>query len=110
MEWMAGDAEEDRMVKTAIETALQNPQSNPAAILHQMEKELDSRLVRDIQRELHLLDDSLDFALEFEGARKQLKDTYSQRKHAKLLDSIKEKSLNQLTEEERALLKLMNNR
>lgn len=110
LEWLEGDAEEDRMARAAIETALQNPQSNPAAILHQMEQTLDSRLVRDIQRELHLLDDSLDFALEFEGARKQLRDTYSQRKHAKLLDSIKEKSLNQLTEEERALLKLMNNR
>jgi DNA primase len=110
LEWLEGDAEEDRMVKIAIEIALQNPQSNPAAILHQMQKELDSRLVQEIQRELHVLDESLDFALEFEGARKQLKDTYSQRKHAKLLDSIKEKSLNQLTEEERALLKLMNNR
>lgn len=110
LEWLEGDAEEDRLAKAAIETALENPQSNPAAILHQMEKVMDGQLVRDIQRELHLLDDSLDFALEFEGARKQLRDTYSQRKHAKLLDSIKEKSLNQLTEEERALLKLMNNR
>jgi DNA primase len=89
---------------------LLNPQSNPAAILHQMRKALDARLISEIQRELHLLDESLDFALEFEGARKQLKDIYSQRKHAKLLDSIKEKSLSQLTDEERALLKLMNSR
>ncbi|MCY1552903.1 hypothetical protein D9M68_893340 [compost metagenome] len=75
-----------------------------------MEKQLDGLLMREIQRELHLLDDSLDFALEFEGARKQLREVYSQRKQSRLLDSIKEKSLSQLTEEERALLKLMNNR
>jgi DNA primase len=109
-DWLEGDAVEERMVKATIEAALLNPQSNPAAILHQMGKALDARLISEIQRELHLLDESLDFALEFEGARKQLKDIYSQRKHAKLLDSIKEKSLSQLTDEERALLKLMNSR
>jgi DNA primase len=109
-DWLEGDAVEERMVKATIEAALLNPQSNPAAILHQMGKALDARLISEIQRELHLLDESLDFALEFEGARKQLKDIYSQRKHAKLLDSIKEKSLSQLTDEERARLKLMNSR
>lgn len=87
-----------------------NQQSNPAALLHQMETYLDGRLMREIQRELHLLDDSLDFALEFEGARKQLRETYSQKRQSRLLDSIKEKSLSQLTEEERALLKAMNSR
>lgn len=110
LQWIHGEGDEDRMIRMAIETALLNPQSNPAAMLHQMEKNLDDRLLREIQRELHLLDDSLDFALEFEGARKQLREVYSQRTHSRLLDSIKEKSLSQLTEEERALLKLMNNR
>lgn len=110
LQWLHGDEEEDRMVRMAIETALHNPQSNPAAIMHQLEKHLDDRLVREIQRELHLLDENLDFALEFEGARKQLREVYSQRKHSRLLDSIREKSLSQLTEEERELLKLLNTR
>ncbi|PKO24390.1 MAG: DNA primase, partial [Betaproteobacteria bacterium HGW-Betaproteobacteria-8] len=110
LQWLHGDEEEDRMVRMAIETALHNPQSNPAAIMHQLEKHLDERLIREIQRELHLLDENLDFALEFEGARKQLREVYSQRKQSRLLDSIREKSLSQLTEEERELLKLLNNR
>jgi len=95
LQWLHGDEEEDRMVRMAIETALHNPQSNPAAIMHQLEKHLDERLIREIQRELHLLDENLDFALEFDGARKQLREVYSQRKHS---------------EEERELLKLLNNR
>lgn len=110
LQWLHGESDEDQMVKMTIETALRNPQSNPAAIMHQLEKHLDGRLIREIQRELQLLDENLDFALEFEGARKQLREVYSQRKQSQLLDSIKEKSLNQLTEEERELLKLLNNR
>lgn len=110
LDWLEGDAEEERMVKALIEAALQHPQSNPAAILHQLEQQLDSRVVSEIQRELHVLDESLDFALEFEGARKQLRELYAQRRQAKLLDSIKSKSISQLTEEERALLKTMHAR
>ncbi|PKO92764.1 MAG: DNA primase [Betaproteobacteria bacterium HGW-Betaproteobacteria-1] len=110
LQWLHGDEEDDRMVRMAIETALHNPQSNPAAIMHQLEKHLDERLIREIQRELHLLDENLDFALEFDGARKQLREVYSQRKHSSLLDSVREKSLSQLTEEERELLKLLNTR
>jgi DNA primase len=110
LQWLQGQSEEDTMVRAVIETALLNPQSNPAAILHQLEKHLDARLLREIQRELHLLDETLDFALEFEGARKQLRELYSQRKHAKLLDSLSEKSLSQLTEEERTLLREIRSR
>ncbi len=110
LQWLHGDEEEDRMVRMTIETALHNPQSNPAAIMHQLEKHLDERLIREIQRELHLLDENLDFALEFEGARKQLREVYSQRRHSMLLDSIREKSLSQLTEEEREHLKRLNAR
>ncbi|CAG0983402.1 DNA primase [Methylophilaceae bacterium] len=110
MQWIQGDGDDDLMVRMTMEVALLNPQSNPAALLHQLEKHLDDRLLREIQRELHLLDETLDFGLEFEGARKQLRDIYTQRRQSRLLDSIKEKSLSQLTEEERALLKSMNTR
>ena len=48
------------------------PQSKPATLLHTIESQVDPRLLHEIQRELQLLDESLDFALEFEGARTQL--------------------------------------
>lgn len=110
LQWLHGQGEDDMMVRVVVETALLNPQSNPAALLHQLEKHLDARLLREIQRELHVLDETLDIALEFEGARKQLREIYSQRKHTKLLDSLSEKSLSQLTEEERALLRTIRGR
>jgi len=110
LQYLSADNDEDRMLRLVIETALRHPQSNPAALLHQMEKALDARLLGEIQRELHHLDENLDFALEFEGARKQLREMYFQRKHARLLDSVREKSLSQLTPEERELLKTLNSR
>jgi DNA primase len=104
--WMSGNSEEDRLVRDAMQVALANPRSNPAALLHQLESKVEVRLLREIERELQLLDDVLDFALEFEGARTQLRELYTQREHSKLLDG---KSLGELTDEDKLRLKSMSN-
>jgi DNA primase len=104
--WTNEKSDEDRLVRHTLEAAIANPKSNPAALMHELEGRIDERLMRDIQRELHILPDGVDFALEFEGARKQLRETYMQREHSLLLDG---KSLSELTEEERQRLKSMSN-
>ena len=98
------------MLRAALEVALANPQSNPAALLHELQSRVDEVLLREIQRDLHMLDESLDFALEFEGARKQMRDMYAQRAREQLLDKLKAKSLAELTAEERELLKSVGSR
>jgi len=108
--WAQGSADEDVLVRAAIEAAIANPKSNPAALLHELEAKVDGRLLREIQRELHILDESLDFALEFEGARKQIREMFAQRGHSYLLDKVKEKSLSELTAEEIELLKSVSSR
>lgn len=105
LEWVAGNSDEDVLVKWALQVALANPRSNPAALVQELQNKVDERLLREVQRELHLLDEKLDVALAFEGARKQLRDLMSKRRHALLLEKIKEKSLSELTPEEKALLK-----
>ena len=105
MDWANGHAEEDVLVRMVLQAALMNPQSNPAALVQELQSRVDAGLLRDIQRELHVLDEQLDVALAFEGARKQLKELMLRRQHALLLERIKEKSLSELTEEEKALLK-----
>ncbi len=105
MAWVREYTDEDLLVKTALQVVLDYPASKPAAILHQLEAVIDSRLMRELQRDLHLLDENLDFALEFQGARKQLMENYQQLENTRLLDKIKEKSLSELTAEERELLK-----
>lgn len=105
--WVQQSNDEDALVKASLEAAIAYPQSKPAAILHQLQGKVDDRLMREVERELHLLDEGLDFALEFEGARKQIKELYQQREHSNLLDKIKEKPLSELTDEEKALLRLV---
>ena len=100
-----GFAEEDLLLQASIHAALAQPQSKPAALLHTIESQIDPRLLHDIQRELHLLDETLDFALEFEGARTQLVEMAQQKQGVSMLDSLKEKSFSALTAEEREMLK-----
>jgi DNA primase len=73
--------------------------------LHTIESQIDPRLLHDIQRELHLLDETLDFALEFEGARTQLVEMAQQKQDVGILDTLKEKPFSALTAEEREMLK-----
>jgi DNA primase len=110
LEWVQGDTEEDALVRTVLEIAVAQPRSNPAALLHELQGKIDEGLLRAIQRDLHILDESLDLALEFEGARKQIRDMYAQRSRERLLARIKEKSLSELTAEERDLLKSLGSR
>ncbi len=105
LNFVQGLGEEDALLKAALNAALAQPQSRPAALLHTIAPQVDTRLLHEIQRELHLLDESLDFALEFEGARTQLADVTQQKQHGGLLDALKEKPFNALTVEEREMLK-----
>jgi DNA primase len=100
-----GWTEEDTLLKSAIQAALAQPQSKPAALLHAMSQSVESRMLNEIQRELHLLDESLDFALEFSGACAQLQEAANSKREANVLDSLKEKPFALLTPEERELLR-----
>jgi DNA primase len=100
-----GFTEEDVLLQASIGAALEQPQSKPAALLHTIESKIDPRLLHEIQRELQLLDESLDFALEFEGARTQLVEATQQKQGVSMLDALKEKPFSTLTLDEREMLK-----
>jgi DNA primase len=104
-----GDTEEDKMLRAGIDAAILYPNSKPAAILHHMQDKADPKLMREVERELQLLDESLDIALEINGARTQLIEMQQHRAHSNLFDKIKEKSLSELTEEEKTLLRGLGN-
>ena len=100
-----GFGEENVLLQASIHAALEQPQSKPAALLHTIEPKIDPRLLHEVQRELQLLDESLDFSLEFEGARTQLLELTQQKQDGSVLDLLKEKPLSLLTAEDRELLK-----
>jgi DNA primase len=100
-----GRAAEDQLLTAVVKAALDQPNSKPATLLHSVAADVDTTLMYEIQRELHLLDDTLDFALEFEGACTQLRTMSDAAREAGLLDTLKEKPLSLLSEDERELLR-----
>lgn len=100
-----GFSEQDILLKSIVNVALQQPQSKPAALLHSIEAQIEPRLLREIQRELQLLDESLDFKLEFEGACTQLMEATQQKREDNMLDMLKQKPFSSLSEQERGMLK-----
>ena len=108
--WLQGDAHDDHLVRLVIKAALQHPQSNSAALLHQLKNQLDASVLQALHHDLARMDETLDVVLELGGARKQLREFYAQREQSRLLQLLKEQPLSQLTEQERAMLKGMNSR
>lgn len=99
-----GAAEEDGFLKDVLNACLVNPTFKPAVLLHML-KRVEVSLMTEIERELHQFEESLDFALEFAGARTQLSEAVQQFREKKLLNEIKEKPLSALSMEEREMLK-----
>lgn len=110
LQWIGGDSEEEQMLRLAIETCLLHPHSKPVVIMRELEDKVDAKLLRELQRELSLLDETLDFVSGFNGARQQLRLAYTQKQESALLAQISEKPLSALTESERALLKNLGNK
>jgi len=96
--------EEDQFLFKVLNACLVNPSYKPATLLHTIGGANPS-LMAEIERELHQLEESLDIALEFEGARTQLTEGMQLVREVKLLNEIKEKPLSALTSEEREMLK-----
>ncbi len=104
LRFAGGDSVEDTFLVAVLDSCLANPSYKPAALLQALTA-IDASVRAEIERELPQLDESLDFALEFEGARTQLSDTVQQINEASLLEAIKEKPLSALSPEEREMLK-----
>lgn len=105
LQFVRNAGEEDVLLGAVLNAALSQPQSKPATLLHTIAPLVDAKLLNEIQRELHLLDENLDIQLEFSGACAQLTDMMVGMRDSHLLSSLQEKPLAQLTDEERALLK-----
>ncbi|MDO9282764.1 MAG: DNA primase [Methylotenera sp.] len=103
--WIDDHAEEGALLRQAIEICLQHPHSKLVVLLRELESRVQATVLRELERELSALDETLDLTQELMGARQQLQDAYSHRQQALLLARISEKPLNSLTEDEITLLR-----
>ncbi len=103
-EWLSSD-KAGTLLKTIIETCHANAGSKPAAILHALGEQITQPQLKALQNALSELDDNLDMASELAGTRAQLKRQMTQQQTQATLAKLNQKSLSELTEEERTLLK-----
>jgi DNA primase len=110
LSWVDGEADEDILLRQTIETCLLHPHSKPAVLMRELEGKVEAKGLRELERELSLLDETLDLERELAGTRQQLQDAYSHRQSSILLARIGEKPLSALTEDEITLLKSVGNK
>lgn len=110
LSWVDGQADQDILLKQTIETCLRHPNSKPAVLMRELEGKVEAKALLELERELSLLDETLDLERELTGTRQQLQDAYSHRQSSNLLARVGEKPLSALTEEEKALLKAVGNK
>ena len=110
LSWVDGLADQDILLKQTIETCLRHPHSKPAVLMRELEGKVEAKALRELERELSLLDETLDLEQELAGTRQQLQDAYSHRQSSNLLARVGAKPLSALTEEEKALLKSVGNK
>ncbi|HSR02569.1 MAG TPA: DNA primase [Methylophilaceae bacterium] len=87
-----------------LKVCLENPTFKAPALLQTL-NEVDVQEKAQIELELQRLEEDVDFSLAIQGARTQLQVSMQKRREIKLLEQIKEKPINQLTEEEKLVLK-----
>lgn len=104
---IVGDSDETQMLSAVLQTALAQPQSRPVVLLQSVAGSISEVLRHQLQRELSLLDESLDFALEFEGACTQLADMAAQTREKALLVQLQEKPFAALSAQEREALRAL---
>lgn len=110
LSWAEGNADEDILLQQTIEICLNHPHSKPVVIMRELESRVDANVLAELERELNVLDETLNLVEELAGARRQLEGAYVQKKEGQLLVQISDKPLSALTENERALLKSLGNK
>lgn len=105
VEQVAGESDEAQMLRVVLKAAIAKPESRPVVLLQMIAPYISESLRHQLQRELSLLDESLDFTLEFEGACTQLSDMAVTARENSLLGQLTEKPFSMLSEAEREALR-----
>lgn len=105
LENITGESDEEQMLRVMVKAAMAKPESRPVVLLQMITPYISESLRHQLQRELSLLDETLDFTLEFEGACTQLSDMALIAREKSLLGQLTEKPFSALSEAEREALR-----
>lgn len=102
---IAGESDEEQMLRVVVRAAIAKPESRPVVLLQMIAPYISEVLRHQLQRELSLFDEALDFTLEFEGACTQLSDMALIVREKSLLGRLTEKPFSTLSDAEREALR-----
>lgn len=100
-----GESDEEQMLRVMVKAAMAKPESRPVVLLQMITPYISEVLRHQLHRELSLLDETLDFTLEFEGACTQLSDMALIAREKSLLGQLTEKPFSALSDAEREALR-----
>ncbi len=104
------EGDEEQMLRIVVRAAVAKPESRPVVLLQMIAPYISEVLQHQLQRELSLLDETLDFTLEFEGACTQLSDMALIAREKTLLGQLTEKPFSTLSDAEREALRQLTNK
>lgn len=105
LDQVLGESDEEHMLREVVKASIAHPQSRPVVLLQIVSQGISEVLRNQLHRELSLLDESLDFTLEFEGACTQLSDMALAARDKSLLGKLTEKPFSTLSDAERESLR-----
>ncbi|WP_124553390.1 DNA primase [Methylophilus methylotrophus] len=105
LDQITGESDEGQMLRVMVKAAMAKPESRPVVLLQMITPYISEGLRHQLHRELSLLDETLDFTLEFEGACTQLSDMALMAREKSLLGQLTEKPFSALSEAEREALR-----
>jgi DNA primase len=105
LDQILGESDEEHMLREIVKAAIAHPASRPVVLLQIISPAISQVFSNQLHRELSLLDESLDFTLEFEGACTQLSDMALAARDKSLLGKLTEKPFSTLSDAERESLR-----
>lgn len=105
LDQITGESDEEQMLRVMVKAAMAKPESRPVVLLQMITPYISEGLRHQLHRELSLLDETLDFTLEFEGTCTQLSDMALMAREKSLLGQLTEKPFSALSEAEREALR-----
>ena len=98
---------DDQLARAIIEISVAEEKKNTASIMHLLSSRFDQEIISELQTQLASLDQTMDINKEADALRLSIRKKLSSASKKTVLDQIKQKSLQSLTEEEKNFLRNM---
>ena len=98
---------DDQIARVIIEISIGENKKNTASIMHILSSRFDQEIISQLQTELALFDQTMDISQEVDALRFSIKKKHSSVSKKIVLNQLKQKSLQSLTEEEKKFLRNM---